>query len=102
MRCYRRAEMPPHLRVRCGFNQNMKVCHERPPADLRQGCRTDRAFQQEGRRAGRSEEHTSELQSLMRNSFAAFCLKKKNNFKTKSNNQISNTNRDYKQRLQTQ
>src|SRR3546814_7279723 len=28
-------------------------------------------------RAGRSEEHTSERQSLMRNSYAAFCLKKK-------------------------
>src|SRR3546814_10676356 len=28
---------------------------------------------------GRSEEHTSELQSLMRNSYAVFCLKKKNN-----------------------
>src|SRR3546814_6733224 len=26
----------------------------------------------------RSEEHTSELQSLMRTSYAAFCLKKKN------------------------
>src|SRR3546814_6536867 len=26
---------------------------------------------------GRSEEHTSELQSLMRNSYAVFCLKKK-------------------------
>src|SRR3546814_4339119 len=37
----------------------------------------------EGRRiigefAGRSEEHTSELQSLMRISYAVFCLKKKN------------------------
>src|SRR3546814_5671383 len=30
----------------------------------------------------RSEEHTSELQSLMRNSYAVFCLKKK---KTKKN-----------------
>src|SRR3546814_10813676 len=32
-----------------------------------------------GRRpsAGRSEEHTSELQSLMRSSYAVFCLKKK-------------------------
>src|SRR3546814_10855073 len=28
---------------------------------------------------GRSEEHTSELQSLMRNPYAVFCLKKKNN-----------------------
>src|SRR3546814_5835422 len=26
----------------------------------------------------RSEEHTSELQSIMRNSYAVFCLKKKN------------------------
>src|SRR3546814_9267214 len=28
----------------------------------------------------RSEEHTSELQSLMRISYAVFCLKKKNNY----------------------
>src|SRR3546814_6583316 len=31
------------------------------------------------RRKVRSEEHTSELQSLMRISYAVFCLKKKNN-----------------------
>src|SRR3546814_6966067 len=31
-----------------------------------------------GRSSGRSEEHTSELQSLMRISYAVFCLKKKN------------------------
>src|SRR3546814_6801572 len=30
---------------------------------------------------GRSEEHTSELQSLMRNSYAVFCLKKKKHTK---------------------
>src|SRR3546814_4164509 len=30
----------------------------------------------------RSEEHTSELQSLMRNSYAVFCLKKKTNRNT--------------------
>src|SRR3546814_4791011 len=30
----------------------------------------------------RSEEHTSELQSLMRTSYAAFCLKKKNKTNT--------------------
>src|SRR3546814_17231879 len=29
-------------------------------------------------RAGRSEEHTSELQSLMRNSYAVFCLQTTN------------------------
>src|SRR3546814_1860891 len=31
----------------------------------------------EERRTSRSEEHTSELQSLMRSSYAVFCLKKK-------------------------
>src|SRR3546814_9573968 len=34
-------------------------------------------------RSGRSEEHTSELQSLMRISYAVFCLKKKNTYNTK-------------------
>src|SRR3546814_981288 len=32
----------------------------------------------EGNLSSRSEEHTSELQSLMRISYAVFCLKKKN------------------------
>src|SRR3546814_10844013 len=31
--------------------------------------------------SGRSEEHTSELQSLMRISYAVFCLKKKKQYK---------------------
>src|SRR3546814_4144440 len=34
---------------------------------------------------GRSEEHTSELQSLMRNSYAVFCLKKKTQPNTNHN-----------------
>src|SRR3546814_8820483 len=36
--------------------------------------------------AVRSEEHTSELQSLMRNSYAGFCLKKKK-YRTSSKEQ---------------
>src|SRR3546814_7102236 len=43
--------------------------------------RTGRAPHEDGAlrpRLGRSEEHTSELQSLMRISYAVFCLKKKN------------------------
>src|SRR3546814_2428488 len=36
-------------------------------------------FELEAARDSRSEEHTSELQSLMRISYAVFCLKKKNN-----------------------
>src|SRR3546814_10814425 len=35
-----------------------------------------------GKGGSRSEEHTSELQSLMRISSAVFCLKKNNNHKT--------------------
>src|SRR3546814_1765747 len=40
----------------------------------------------------RSEEHTSELQSLMRISYAVFCLKKKNNEIPKQHNKYSNKN----------
>src|SRR3546814_4483073 len=54
---------------------------ELPGNRRRRGKRGDR---QTGGRLGRrneasdrSEEHTSELQSLMRNSYAVFCLKKK-------------------------
>src|SRR3546814_1440142 len=43
--------------------------------------RTIRTFEQDGRR---SEEHTSELQSLMRISYAVFCLKKKKQNKLSS------------------
>src|SRR3546814_4728781 len=46
------------------------------------GCRRGRApFAIAQLRQERSEEHTSELQSLMRISYAVFCLKKKNNNK---------------------
>src|SRR3546814_10384129 len=41
------------------------------------------AAHEEGLRRGRSEEPTSELQSLMRNSYAVFCLKKKTHTTTK-------------------
>src|SRR3546814_2284843 len=38
----------------------------------------------------RSEEHTSELQSLMRISYAVFCLKKKTKQKTRQNDMNNN------------
>src|SRR3546814_10579700 len=43
------------------------------------------------RRRPRSEEHTSELQSLMRISYAVFCLKKKK--QTDKNKKNCNTNK---------
>src|SRR3546814_10499419 len=43
-------------------------------------------------RRQRSEEHTSELQSLMRISYAVFCLKKKKyKIKTRTDENINNT-----------
>src|SRR3546814_7464443 len=50
------------------FDQNVK-------GDSPQASRADQAANSYGR--SRSEEHTSELQSLMRISYAVFCLKKK-------------------------
>src|SRR3546814_5132732 len=43
----------------------------------------------------RSEEHTSELQSLMRISYAVFCLKKKTNKKKHKTNSKHNDRKSY-------
>src|SRR3546814_10509037 len=51
--------------------------------------RTGRPRPEGARGGGRSEEHTSELQSLMRISYAVFCLKKK---KTKGEQEKEHTN----------
>src|SRR3546814_9704154 len=45
----------------------------------RRRLRNRRAVHHAAKGKGRSEEHTSELQSLMRISYAVFCLKKKKN-----------------------
>src|SRR3546814_10203714 len=63
----------------------------------------DRAREVGDRKAGqqllpaRSEEHTSELQSLMRISYAVFCLKKKNNLKQAFKTNHNATTHKYKQ-----
>src|SRR3546814_10457699 len=51
------------------------VAREHEGIERQPGRRAD--VQEMIRPAGRSEEHTSELQSLMRISYAVFCLKKK-------------------------
>src|SRR3546814_3875011 len=54
------------------FRRDDRLSPRRPSPDRRHsGLRRSR-------RAARSEEHTSELQSLMRISYAVFCLKKTN------------------------
>src|SRR3546814_1714396 len=46
---------------------------------------------------GRSEEHTSELQSLMRSSYAVFCLKKKSHVHCKNRINTQEEHQAYKQ-----
>src|SRR3546814_8337398 len=52
----------------CAYLTGMRDCEVQA---MRRGCLSIA-------RSERSEEHTSELQSLMRISYAVFCLKKKN------------------------
>src|SRR3546814_1608305 len=59
----RERPFPARLNVRRRENPESRILHHRH------------------NRHGRSEEHTSELQSLMRISYAVFCLKKKNKHK---------------------
>src|SRR3546814_1095655 len=68
------------------------ACHEGADQDdcigeRRDGRKEMGADRRRGSRCGRSEEHTSELQSLMRISYAVFCLKKKKPTKTKNSQQ---------------
>src|SRR3546814_4413390 len=78
--------------AKIGGIEARRVPVARPRAGAREGIGRDRldvrkdqhphlverrALQRRQRLGARSEEHTSELQSLMRSSYAVFCLKKK-------------------------
>src|SRR3546814_17760925 len=65
---------PPPLRPRPRQRPAARPSPAAPPP----GSASPRRAPPKRRRTGRSEEHTSELQSLMRISYAVFCLKKKN------------------------
>src|SRR3546814_7804796 len=56
--------------------------------DFRQAARPGRSSRLPDARSSRSEEHTSELQSLMRISYAVFCLKKKKQKNTNKTHHI--------------
>src|SRR3546814_8620784 len=80
---------PGRLAIRRGFRQDeclferfQKLCQqiEIAPSGRYETLKAVKL----GKADGRSEEHTSELQSLMRISYAVFCLKKKKH-KTKNN-----------------
>src|SRR3546814_1968008 len=71
-----------HPRVAAQFLELHGRARARRAAVARHHVLTDfpeaEAAVEQQRRVARSEEHTSELQSLMRISYAVFCLKKKN------------------------
>src|SRR3546814_7675723 len=67
-----RVGQPPQRR---GAQRGADRRTARPPTS-EEGLRLTSSL---SRSDGRSEEHTSELQSLMRISYAVFCLKKQNN-----------------------
>src|SRR3546814_6209214 len=66
-----------------GIERTVRACGSQPANRLRDALRRADLRIESGERdlgfdvALRSEEHTSELQSLMRISYAVFCLKKK-------------------------
>src|SRR3546814_6774572 len=87
---HRKAERrAPNLGIRCGVNSKpLFLCQEKRPCNSHPAllpvprccvrnvpCPTTKSAP--SRLPSRSEEHTSELQSLMRISYAVFCLKKK-------------------------
>src|SRR3546814_2466706 len=77
-----RLEREPKVRIRCHV-LFLILRHRRVPSCV---CPTGRARQPASER---SEEHTSELQSQMRISYAVFCLKKKHT-KKRSNKSDDN------------
>src|SRR3546814_2638185 len=62
------------------------VFNEKVLCGLGRGLHASGRLSPEGVALARSEEHTSELQSLMRTSYAVFCLKKKKKNRTPMHN----------------
>src|SRR3546814_56543 len=73
-----------------GFAPDIEITLEANPSSVEAARFVDIAAAGVNRVSLRSEEHTSELQSLMRISYAVFCLKKKKNktYKTTDHKQI--------------
>src|SRR3546814_3298914 len=93
-----RAEAAPLTTTRkartCDGHQDPGPCRDqgrgqgRGHGGVRDARRTRPRRRLHPRRRIRSEEHTSELQSLMRNSYAVFCLQKKKEVRNISNTKI--------------
>src|SRR3546814_5156203 len=74
---FRSPRIGPKLPICCPFHR-LSSFQAETPEQLKWICEEICAYKLPCSHAcGRSEEHTSELQSLMRISYAVFCLKKK-------------------------
>src|SRR3546814_1940369 len=95
LRCPARARARRLVRRDRARGHRRRHCGDRPgalPGRIRDGRRALPLVERSAR-TWRSEEHTSELQSLMRISYAVFCLKKKTkNNRTKTNTYNTQTN----------
>src|SRR3546814_2866522 len=86
--CVRRSHGERRLRGQLSSGQVEKNIMEHASKDSStKGSSATRAIYTDGSEPLRSEEHTSELQSLMRISYAVFCLKKKKS-KNYNNDQL--------------
>src|SRR3546814_9459142 len=88
------ARATAQLRIALGVERVV----ERQPRHDDLVARTELVVIREAERLLRSEEHTSELQSLMRISYAVFCLKKQ---KTHIPKTSIRTNENYKSKVET-
>src|SRR3546814_8344120 len=77
-------EMAGRLEFDIGRHPNTPCMYQLKSPVLSSCASPRRNSQKRSPLSARSEEHTSELQSLMRISYAVFCLKKKKNYIRKS------------------
>src|SRR3546814_5133190 len=74
--------LPCRLKIGKSKKQNCATSAQRPALTAEWNGATERISDRISAKVCRSEEHTSELQSLMRISYAVFCLKKKTIYST--------------------
>src|SRR3546814_10025679 len=77
-----------------GIERTERFVHQQHRRIMQQGPADRRPLLHAAGQFARSEEHTSELQSLMRTSYAVFCLKKKKRHHIKTAQRTHNTSTD--------
>src|SRR3546814_3333264 len=91
----RRATLQPFSSIRCEplTRLRLTMSFSRPANSMARPVAATVWTMSSADSVWRSEEHTSELQSLMRISYAVFCLKKKKRYHTTT--QLTHTSKEY-------